>query len=236
MPKLPQARLENIVVQDLGSELLIYNLTTHRAYTLNRTSKIVFERCDGETSFDELRRQHKFTDELIYLALDELKANDLLENYQSSHFAGLSRREAFKKVGLASLIALPVVSMLVAPKAIRAASGVAGANACEEVECPYAETQCQKDGICDPATGDCIRQYQPAGTTCDDGNATTSDDICDGAGNCVGCPDGTRDCSGGTDFTDSRCIDVLNDPDNCGACGNTCDGGECSGGTCQPLG
>jgi hypothetical protein len=233
MSKLPKARLENIVVQDLGGELLIYNLTTHKAYTLNQTSKIVFEACGGGQSFDELKRRHKFTDDLIYLALDELRANNLLEDYRCGHFAGVSRREVIRRVGLATMIALPVVASLVAPKASRAASGVAGENLCAEIECPYAETQCQDDGKCDPATGDCIKRFQPIGYACNDGNFLTSDDICDGAGNCVSCPQGTRDCSGGTDYTSARCIDVLDDPNNCGACGNVCNAGRnCFNGNC----
>ena len=142
--KLPKAKLENVVVQDLKGELLVYNLTTHKAYTLNETSKIVFESCDGETSFDELKRQHKFTDDLIYLALDELKANDLLVDYQSSHFGSLSRREVIRRVGLTCAVALPVIAGIIAPRAAHAASQTFAAGSRNVNESCNTSTDCNQ--------------------------------------------------------------------------------------------
>ena len=77
MRLLPKARTTEIVERDLSKELLIYDLTTHKAYTLNETSKIVFKTCDGRTTFDELKEKHRFTDELIYFALDQLKLSKI---------------------------------------------------------------------------------------------------------------------------------------------------------------
>ena len=48
---LPEARTLELVEQDLGQELLIYDLTTHNAYTLNETLKLIFRACDGENDF-----------------------------------------------------------------------------------------------------------------------------------------------------------------------------------------
>ena len=124
---LPQARSSKLVVQDLGKELLVYDLLTNQACTLNETSMIVFNACDGVTRFADLKRAFKFTDDLIYLTLDELNKHGLLENYEINHFPGLSRREVIRKVGLASMIALPVIASLVAPTAAMAASTL-GAN------------------------------------------------------------------------------------------------------------
>lgn len=130
---LPQARIKDIVVQNLGNEMLVYDLKTNKLYNLNETSAKVFNACNGETSFAELKTKYKFTDNLIYLALDELKANELLEDYKSNHFAGLSRREVIKKVGLASMIALPLISVMVAPTAAHAQStSVCVTNSCAD--------------------------------------------------------------------------------------------------------
>ena len=126
--KLPNARNNNIVVQELGKELLIYDLLTHKAYQLNETSMIVFNHCDGRTSFDQLRQRYKFTDELIYLTLDTLAKEKLLVGDYQSRFAGVSRRAALKKVGLACAAALPVIVALSAPTAASAASTVACVN------------------------------------------------------------------------------------------------------------
>jgi hypothetical protein len=125
MMKLPQARNSDIVMQQAGKELLIYNLITHKAYHLNETSKTVFNACDGKTSFENMKHLYKFSDGIIYLALDELKANDLIEDYESNYFAGLSRREALRKVGLSSAAILPVVLGLISPTAAEAQSACA---------------------------------------------------------------------------------------------------------------
>ena len=126
--KLPSARNKDIVIQELGHELLIYDLLIHRAYQLNKTAMIVFNHCDGQTSFDQLNQQYKFTDELIHLTLDELARENLLAGDYQPRFAGVSRREALKRVGLASMIALPVIAGLTAPTAISAASTVSCVN------------------------------------------------------------------------------------------------------------
>lgn len=119
--QLPKARTADILEQEAGSELLIYDLRTDKMFQLNETSKIVYKAC-GKLSFDELKHHHKFSDDLICFALDELKANNLIEDYKNNHFVDLSRRDVIRKVGLASMVALPIVSGLVAPSAAQAAS------------------------------------------------------------------------------------------------------------------
>jgi hypothetical protein len=47
--------------------------------------------------------------------------------------------------------------------------------------------QCHAAGVCNPGTGVCSYANLPDGTTCDDGNASTSGDSCQG-GVCVGAP------------------------------------------------
>jgi hypothetical protein len=182
---LPNARTADVLEQDAGSELLVYDLQINKAYILNETLMIVYKAC-GEQSFEDLKRRYKFTDELVHFALGELERNNLLENYRSSYFSGMSRREVVKKVGLATIAALPVITGLIAPKPIHAASNDPCPGCCDEVECPYAQTQCENDQVCDPSTGNCVTTFKTAGTPCDDGNAATTGDVCDGSGNCIG--------------------------------------------------
>jgi hypothetical protein len=122
MNRLPLARTANIVVQELGNEVLIYDLKTHKAFNLNETSSIVYKACNGSASFEELKSKYKFTDDIIFLALDELKKQNLIAEDYDSPFAGISRREVIRKVGLASMIALPAIASLVAPTAAGAQS------------------------------------------------------------------------------------------------------------------
>lgn len=121
--KLPLAKTENIIEQILKNETLIFDLDANKAFNLNETSTIVYRNCDGATTFDELKHRHKFTDEFIHLALVELKRNNLLaDNSYKSPFTELKRREVIKKVGLASMLALPVIVGLTAPQSAHAAS------------------------------------------------------------------------------------------------------------------
>lgn len=125
MNKLPLVRNVDIVIQNVGQEVLIYDLKTHKTYNLNETAAIVYKACDGKTSVDKLKEKHKFTDEIIFLALEDFKRETLLADNSSfvSPFSGMSRREVIKKVGLASLIALPIISSIIAPTSAMAASG-----------------------------------------------------------------------------------------------------------------
>jgi hypothetical protein len=120
--KLPKARTENLLEQNLKNETLIYDLAIDKAFNLNETLSVVYKACGQNSTFDELKRKHKFTDDFIFLALDELKRNNLLADEYVSPFESVNRREVIKKVGLATMLALPLITGLVAPKAVNAAS------------------------------------------------------------------------------------------------------------------
>lgn len=124
--KLPKARTENLLEQNLEKETLIYDLLIDKAFNLNETLSVVYKACGQDSTFDELKRQSKFSDDFIYLALDELKRNNLLVEQYRSPLESRNRRELIKKVGLASMMVLPIITGLVAPKAVNAASGASG--------------------------------------------------------------------------------------------------------------
>ncbi|PYS89856.1 MAG: hypothetical protein DMF62_06280 [Acidobacteria bacterium] len=127
----PQSRKQNLVEQEVDGELLIYDLERNRAFCLNQTSALVWQACDGKRTVAEigdiLGKQLKAqTDEdIVWLALDQLSREKLIEPPVDvvSKFEGMSRREVVKKIGIGSMIALPIVASLVAPTAIHAQSG-----------------------------------------------------------------------------------------------------------------
>lgn len=131
----PLSRRENIVVQEMENEVLIYDLSTSRAVCLNETSTLIWQACDGNTTPAEIsafiskRLKTSASEDLVWLALDQLKKENLIENGDElpNHFAGMSRREAIKKVGLSSLIALPVILSVTSPAAA-AAGSICGAQ------------------------------------------------------------------------------------------------------------
>lgn len=51
---LPQARVDSIVVEELGEELLVYDEDSDQAYCLSKTANVVWRRCDGRTAVSEI--------------------------------------------------------------------------------------------------------------------------------------------------------------------------------------
>lgn len=125
MKQLPIARKQNLIEQESDENILIYDLVINKAFSLNKTSAIVYKSCDGIMTFEELKKRTGLSEEIIFLTLDILQKNDLLESSENflESFGDLSRRQIIRKVGLASMIALPLVSSLIAPSSAQARSG-----------------------------------------------------------------------------------------------------------------
>jgi Coenzyme PQQ synthesis protein D (PqqD) len=128
----PISRKDNIIVQELNGEVLLYDLNIDKAFCLNETSALVWDLCDGKNSVSEISQaigkklKVPANEDLVWLALDQLKAENLVETgLKASYFEGMNRRDVIKKVGLATMIALPVVASVVAPRAVHALSGCA---------------------------------------------------------------------------------------------------------------
>ena len=120
---VPKARKDNLVVQDLNGETLIYDLDTNRAVCLNETSALVWQNCDGVKTVSDIssvlsaETNNSASEDLVWLALDMLNKENLIENSAEIElkFESVSRREVIKKIGLGTMIALPFVSSMVAP-------------------------------------------------------------------------------------------------------------------------
>lgn len=129
----PSARRDGIVVQETPNEILVFDIETNKAHCLNETSAFVWKACDGINSVADItealgKQKGKIIDEnLIWLAIDQLSENNLLAEKISTNVNSQTRREVIKKIGLAAVIALPIVSSLVAPTAALAAT-CSGAN------------------------------------------------------------------------------------------------------------
>ena len=121
----PRSRKENIVVQEVDGETLIYDLNRNRALCLNPTSAIVWQACDGKRTVADIndllgkQLQTQTDEDIVWLALDQLSKEKLIEPPVGleNKFGGMSRRQVIKKIGLGSMVALPVVAGLVAPTA-----------------------------------------------------------------------------------------------------------------------
>ena len=156
----PVARKSGLVVQEVPDEVLVYDLETNKAHCLNQSAAMIWKSCDGNTSVSEIAKLvetqagGKVTEEFVWLAIDQLSENNLLEKQIRSSFEGTSRREVIKKIGLASMIAIPVIASLVAPQSALAAASCscntpASCGNSPNAQCP-STTNCNGSGLCAP--------------------------------------------------------------------------------------
>ena len=120
----PRARTEELLTEEVGDELVVYDRARQIAHRLNRTSRVVWQHCNGERSVStladvvarELDVQRSET--LVHLALKQLQHAHLLRpglslSWDHDH---LTRRGALK----AAAYLLPVVATVVVPSPLAA--------------------------------------------------------------------------------------------------------------------
>jgi hypothetical protein len=184
-----------LVVNELPDEVLVYDLTRHKAHCLNQTAAQIWHLCDGRRTVPEIARRlaqeldKPVEEEVVWLALGQLSKSRLLEQELSRPDATsrLSRRAAVRRLGLGAALALPVVISIVAPTAVMAATGcIAIGQACT----PSAVSQCchptSTTGCCDAGTCSSLKAApgQPCsgGGNCCSGTCSGSPKVCTGIG------------------------------------------------------
>jgi Coenzyme PQQ synthesis protein D (PqqD) len=147
---LPTARRSNLVVRELAEEVLIYDEEGHRAHCLNHTAALVWKNCDGKTTVSGIAKRlgaylsAPVSDEVVWLALDQLAEFDLLASGTALPTAPslISRRKMIRRLGLAAAVSLPLITSIVSPRAAEAQS------ACNEANCP--PPMCCQGNLCAP--------------------------------------------------------------------------------------
>jgi coenzyme PQQ synthesis protein D (PqqD) len=126
MESLAHARTEGLIVRELETEVLVYDLECHKAHCLNKTAAAVWRHCDGETPAAEIgfRLAKEFgepvAEDVVWLALDQLSGLKLL-TAPVVRPDGLSRTQLVRRAGLvAAAVALPTAVSLLAPTAAEA--------------------------------------------------------------------------------------------------------------------
>lgn len=253
MQNKPLARYENIVVQELSNEILVCDLNDNRILCLNKTAGEVWRLCDGEKDTSQISEilskkfRADFTEEMVLLSLDKLNTENLLQSKLSNLglFQESSRREIIRRIGLASLIALPLISSVVMPTALQAqsAGSVSIGNACSSTP------QCQSglfcvDGVCcnSPCIGLCrscnlpgnVGSCTPIPSGQDIDNECPGATRCNGAGACyngaLGAP-----CIVGYQCLSGFCADGVCCDTSCSAPCESCKSGVLSPGSCFDL-
>ena len=121
----PKARHENLVVQELGDETVVYDEKRNHVHRLNRTSSLVWKNCDGRKTVADLAELIQVemgasvTEEIVWLALEQLEKERLLEEklVRPEDAKNVTRRQMLKKAALVGgmTLLLPVVQSIVAP-------------------------------------------------------------------------------------------------------------------------
>ena len=155
------ARKEELVIQDLPDEVLVYDLKSHKAHCLNKTAAFIWSHCDGQTTANEIAKmmeqewQTPVSEDAVWFALNKLGKADLLQQQialPQAH-AGMSRRSAVRRLAFGALL-VPVVMTIVAPTASAglsvppecAACNLFGSGSGRMIHCPP---------VCNTFTGTC---------------------------------------------------------------------------------
>ncbi|MSP59307.1 MAG: PqqD family protein [Myxococcales bacterium] len=141
--RLPKSRSSaELVIRELPDELLVYDSTRHEAHCLNRAAMLVWRRCDGATTVDEMAAELERAGlpreaAVVELALDELERAHLVELRKAAPTdradrVRRSRRNVLRQIGLiaGAAVALPIVQSIVAPSVAQAASCLGPGQVC----------------------------------------------------------------------------------------------------------
>lgn len=139
MSKLPRRRKDGLVVQELADEILIYDQVRDKAHCLNRSAALIWLHCDGEKSIDDIGKcvgkqlESKLDDRAVWFALSQFGKDHLLEEslpIPPEMMQGMNRRQMVRALGLAAVVAIPLVTSIVAPTPAQAATCLASGASC----------------------------------------------------------------------------------------------------------
>jgi len=146
-----------LVVRELPDEVLIYDRDRDKAHCLNQTAALVWKYCDGKTTVPTIARRLErdletkpIDEKVVWFALSQLSKDHLLEDsiVPPAMLSGITRREMVRVLGVAAVIAVPLVTSIVAPIPAQAAtckpsnaSCATGAECCSGI-CATTPTTC----------------------------------------------------------------------------------------------
>ena len=127
----PQKRHDELIVQDIGSETIIYDEKRSHAHRLNHAAALVWSHCDGQRTIADLAAvlqanaklqagsESAVSEDVVWLALERLEKEHLLQDklVRPENTPRITRRHILKKGAMAGGMALlvPVVQSIVAP-------------------------------------------------------------------------------------------------------------------------
>jgi hypothetical protein len=140
---LPKARQSQLITREVAGEMLVYDQNRDAAHCLNPTAARVWAHCDGVTTVGEMAQrltgelQTPVADEVVWLALEQLRKARLLQPpllqgpfARPALMEQVSRRALVRRLGIAAVVTLPLVTSIAAPSAVAAASCLPVSSIC----------------------------------------------------------------------------------------------------------
>jgi hypothetical protein len=162
---LPRAREEDLIVQDLPEEVLVYDLARHKAHCLGRMTALVWRQCNGRREASDIARRvglgsgSPADESAVLIALQQLSRAHLLTRPLATPHPGTgSRREWLKRAG--TLAGLSLISITVPMPAFAASCTPRGQ--CESLP----NALCTGRPCCENPATNCIKQGGGANCTC----------------------------------------------------------------------
>lgn len=128
-PICPIARKADLNIEELPSEMIVYDRLRNRMHCLNRSTAFIWRHCDGQTRLEHIAALLPEVDlpadlDVVRRALKDLERVHLLEGGLAFAESELpSRRTLVQRFGLAAAAVLPVITSAVAPTPVMAKSG-----------------------------------------------------------------------------------------------------------------
>lgn len=154
MEKMPRARKSGLIVKEVDGEILIYDRERNKAHCLNPTAAKIWKHCDGETTLSDackaLARDLNTPVEasLVEYAVEQFSTDNLLEAESAMPafmIPGLNRRQMVRTLGLGAIVAVPLVTSILAPTPAQAATCIPSGGTCA------ASAECCS-GLCNTTT------------------------------------------------------------------------------------
>jgi hypothetical protein len=152
----PAARTEDLVIEELGAELLIYDRTTARAHCLGEAAARVWRLCDGYTSVPVLANKLDMDPDTVIRAIEEIDRCGLLQ--ETPALGGSTRREFSMRTAKLGAVAasVPLIVSMAVPAGAFATTTVAQCARYTDFSCSNCANIC---GCC------CCCEGSVAGTT-----------------------------------------------------------------------
>lgn len=137
--RMPRARQRGLIIEDLPGEVLVFDSERDRAHCLNQTAALVWKYCDGKTTVSQMARNLErdlntpnVDERMVSYALEQLSRDHLLDEsfVPAAMLSGLTRRQMVRTLGIAAVIAVPVVTSIVVPTARAATTCTSPGGAC----------------------------------------------------------------------------------------------------------